>query len=145
MAKDQNAWAACREAFALGDTLKHAAERLGLSYQAVKKRSSREKWPSPAKLAAAAPILSGCELAAETWAQRGERHRLTLFTLVAEALAKAQPEALTSWADIERAARIGDKAAGLERAAPAVHVLFSAGCGDSLPFVETLEETAQRQ
>ena len=41
MAKDQNAWAACREAFALGNTLKHAAERLGLSYQAVKKRSSR--------------------------------------------------------------------------------------------------------
>jgi hypothetical protein len=115
-------WAACREAYALGDTLKHAAERLGLSYQAVKKRSSREKWPSPSKLPPSR--ISGAELAAETWAQRGDLHRLRVFELISAALEQAVPDKLTSWADIERAARIGDRATGGEKDAPLISFCF---------------------
>lgn len=72
-------WAACREDYALWDTLKHAAERLGLSYQAVKKRSGREKWLSPSKLPPSR--FSGAELAAETWAQREKLRRLRVYEL----------------------------------------------------------------
>jgi hypothetical protein len=115
-------WAACREAYALGDTLKHAAERLGLSYQAVKKRASRQRWACPAKLPPA-PV-SGAELTAETWARRGELHRLRVFELVSAALAGAVPDKLTSWADIERAARIGDRAVASEKDAPLVSLCF---------------------
>jgi hypothetical protein len=115
-------WAACREAYALGDTLKHAAERLGLSYHAVKKRASREKWPCPAKLPPA-PI-SGAELAAETWAKRGELHRLQVYELISAALAQAVPDKLTAWADIERAARIGDRTVAAEKEAPVVSLCF---------------------
>lgn len=115
-------WAACREAYALGDTLKHAAERLGLSYQAVKKRASRERWACPSKLPPA-PV-SGAELAAETWAKRGELHRLQVYELISAALAQAVPDKLTSWADIERAARIGDRAVEADKEAPLVSLCF---------------------
>ena len=133
---NEQAWGACREAYALGDSLRHAASRLGLNYEAVKKRAQRQRWPSPAMLTKATPkpCLSGAEIAAETWAARGELHRLTVWELVASALRSAAPARLESWADIERAARLGDKATGLERTAPVVALNFP--CGGDAGFID---------
>jgi hypothetical protein len=78
---NEQAWGACREAYALGDSLRHASSRLGLNYETVKKRAQRQRWPSPAMLTKAkpSPCLSGADIAAETWAARGELHRLTVW------------------------------------------------------------------
>ncbi len=133
---NEKAWGACRKAYALGDSLRHAASRLGLNYEAVKKRAQRQRWPSPAMLTKAtpSPCMSGAEIAAETWAARGELHRLTVWELVAAALGSAAPARLESWADIERAARLGDKATGLERTVPVVALTFP--CGGDAGFID---------
>ena len=60
-------------------------------------------------------VLSGAEIAAERWAARGKPHRLTVWELVAAALRSATLARLERWADIEMAARLGDKATGLEK------------------------------
>jgi hypothetical protein len=129
MAKQMDPWAACREAVALGVTLRQAAETYGLSYGAAKMRASREKWPRPADLSPApqpgtpAP-LPPVALAAQSWAERGEMHRAAIFKLASEAIAKAKPRKLEDWSDIERAARLADRAAGLDRPAPAISLHF---------------------
>lgn len=125
----QDPWAACREAVALGVGLKQAATTYGLSYSAAKTRASREKWPSPLKVAAAADALKAsaqppATLAAQSWAERGEQHRAAVFKLASEALAKARPRKLEEWADIERAARLADRAAGLDKPAPLLTLQF---------------------
>ena len=125
-------WAACREAVALGVGLKQAATTYGLSYSAAKTRASREKWPTPLKVAAAADALKAAAqppatLAAQSWAERGEAHRAAVFKLASEALARAKPRRLEEWADIERAARIADRAAGLDKPAAAVNICFPEG------------------
>lgn len=124
-------WAACREAVALGVGLKQAATTYGLSYSAAKTRASREKWPTPLKVAAAADALKAAAqppatLAAQSWAERGEQHRAAVFKLASEALAKARPRRLEEWADIERAARLADRAAGLDKPAALVSIQFPA-------------------
>lgn len=129
MPKPLDPWAACREAVALGVTLKQAAETYGLSYGAAKMRASREKWPKPSDLAPApkpgtpAP-LPPVALASQSWAERGEQHREVVFKLAQQALAKAKPRRLEEWADIERAARLADRAAGLDKPQAAVNICF---------------------
>jgi len=76
----------------------------------------------PSKLPPA-PV-SGAELAAETWAKLGELHRLQVYELISAALAQAVPDKLTCWADIERAARIGDRAVVADKEAPLVSLCF---------------------
>jgi hypothetical protein len=122
-------WAACREAVALGAGLKQAATTYGLSYSAVKTRACREKWPTPAKVSAAADALKAAAqppatVAAQSWAERGEMHRVAVFRMASEALAKAKPRRLEEWADIERAARLADRAAGLDKPAPLLALQF---------------------
>jgi hypothetical protein len=129
MPKPFDPWAACREAVALGVTLKQAAVTYGLSYGAAKMRASREKWPKPSDLAPApkpstpAP-LPPVALASQSWAERGETHRLVVFEMARKALQAAKPRRLEEWADIERAARLADRAAGLDKPANAINLHF---------------------
>ena len=118
-------WSAAREAVALGVSLKDAAAAYGLSHMAVRKRASREKWPQPLKLAQEAAAVTPPSLVAkQSWAERGETHREMVFKLASEAIAKAKPRRLEEWADIERAARLADRAAGLDKPAPMVSLHF---------------------
>ena len=129
MPKPLDPWAACREAVALGVTLRQAAETYGLSYGAAKMRASREKWPRPADLSPApqpgtpAP-LPPVALASQSWAERGEQHRAQVFELARKALQAAKPRRLEEWADIERAARLADRAAGLDKPQPVLSLHF---------------------
>jgi hypothetical protein len=121
-----DAWSAAREAVALGVPIKQAAETYGLSYAAARKRAEREAWPRPEKLAPPPPSVAPSQLAAQSWAERGEQHRAAVFKLASEALAKARPRRLEEWADIERAARLADRAAGLDKPAALVSIAFPA-------------------
>jgi hypothetical protein len=63
-------------------------------------------------------------LASQSWAERGEQHRAQVFELARKALQAAKPRKLEDWADIERAARLADRAAGLDKPAPAISLHF---------------------
>ena len=120
-----DAWSAAREAAALGVPFRQIAETYGLSLEAVRKRAQRDKWPRPEKLAPPPPpSVPPSALAAQSWAERGEQHRAAVFRLASEALARAKPRRLEEWADIERAARLADRAAGLDKPAALVSIQF---------------------
>lgn len=122
-------WSAAREAVALGVPPRRVAETYGMTFAALRQRMSREKWPRPEQLTGQPPppVAQPSQLAAQSWAEKGEMHRAAVFKLVSEALAKAKPRKLEEWADIERAARIADRAAGLDKPAPAVNICFPEG------------------
>jgi hypothetical protein len=57
--------------------------------------------------------------------------------LVERALAAANVPAPDNWGDLERAVRIGDRAAGLEKQAPAIQLTFPhIQSSEDLPFIE---------
>jgi hypothetical protein len=133
-------WAACREAVALGVPIKEAAERYSLGYAAARKRATREKWATPRRMSQTiqnTPPPPPSEVAAASWQERGEQHRRTVMSLVERALGAANLPPPENWADLERAARIGDRAAGLEKQAPAITLAFPiATSSEPLPFYE---------
>lgn len=118
-------WQAAREAVALGATLRHVSDTYGMTYDSIKQRVHREKWPRPEQLSLAS-VQSPLVTAAQSWQQRGEQHRTTIFAMTQRALAAVAdcPPELTNWSDIERASRLADKAAGLEQAQPMVSLTF---------------------
>jgi hypothetical protein len=122
-------WTAAREAAALGVSLREISAHYGLTLAAVRKRAHRERWPRPDALpspASPTPVTQPSQLAAQSWAERGEMHRAAMFKLASEALAKAKPRRLEDWSDIERAARLADRAAGLDKPAALVSIAFPA-------------------
>ena len=129
----------------LGVSLKQAAEQYGLSYGAAKMRASREKWPKPASLAPKPGTekpdpLPPVALAAQSWAERGELHRDLVFKLAHKAIKSAAPKQLEDWADIERAVRIADRAAGLDKAAPIISINFPDGLSsETKPVLDVLD------
>lgn len=118
-------WQAAREAVALGATLRHVSETYGMTYDSLKQRVHRERWPRPEQLSLAA-VQSPLVTAAQSWQQKGEAHRVQVFAMASRALAAIAdtPPDLTNWSDIERAARLADKAAGLEQVQPMVSLTF---------------------
>lgn len=127
-------WQAAREAIALGASIKHVSESYGASVDAIKQRIHREKWPRPEQIAPP-PAPSPLVIAAQSWQQKGEQHRTQVFTMASRALAAIAdtPPDLTNWADIERAARLADKAAGLDVAAPVVSLTFPSVQSSEVP------------
>ena len=109
---------------ALGASLRDAAEAYGVTLEAIRKRAQRESWPRPEMLAS--HPVQPLAVAAQSWAQKGEAHRVQVFAMASRALASIAdtPPDLTNWADIERAARLADRAAGLDQSAPVVSLTF---------------------
>lgn len=118
-------WQAAREAVALGASLRHVSETYGMTYDSLKQRAHRERWPRPEQISTA-HLPSPLVTAAQTWQQKGEAHRTQVFAMASRALAAIAdtPPDLTNWSDIERAARLADRAAGLDQAAPVVSLTF---------------------
>ena len=139
-------WAACREAVALGVPMKEAAERYGLSYSNARQRATREKWATPRRMSqvqTSAPPPPPSEVAAASWAEQGEQHRRRIMGIVNRALEGATLPSPENWADLERAARIGDRAAGLEKQTPAITLAFPiAHSSEGLPFYEASTDFA---
>jgi transcriptional regulator with XRE-family HTH domain len=130
-------WTKAREAVALGMSQREVAERYGLSYEAIRKRAQREEWPTPSRLLASHEVPTPAAIVAASWQERGEAHRRRIMDIVDNALSRANVAPPENWADLERAARIGDRAAGLEKAAPAITLAFPiATSGEGSPFYE---------
>jgi len=139
---DEQTWRLAREAVALGLTIKEAAERYGLPYDAARKRAERQKWPTKARIVASVAPESR-EVVAASWAEQGEQHRRRIMGIVNRALEGAVLASPENWADLERAARIGDRAAGLEKQAPAITLAFPiAASGEVSPFYEASSDFA---
>ena len=123
-------WQAARDAYLLGATLKDISAQYGLSYQALKSRAQRNKWPKPASVGETPPsaaLAPPAAVAGRSLAQRGEAHKLRIAELVEQALAAALPPALNSWQDIAIAAKLGNTALGLDAPAqPVVSLNFPA-------------------
>ena len=133
MAAQTPNWRAAREAVALGASLRDAAEAYGVTLEAIRKRAQRESWPRPEMLAS--HPVQPLAVAAQSWAQKGEQHRNQIFSMAQRALASIAdcPPELTNWSDIERAARLADRAAGLDQAAPVVSLTFPSVQSSELP------------
>lgn len=130
-------WAACRESVALGLSVREAAEKHGLPYAGARKRAEKEHWPTQTRKLAMARKVAPLEAVAQSWAEQGEQHRRRVMGIVNRALENLNLPAPENWADLERAARIGDRAAGLEKQAPAVTLNFpSLQSGEDSPFIE---------
>jgi lambda repressor-like predicted transcriptional regulator len=140
MAQKLTNWQAAREAVALGASMRHAAETYGVTYTALKTRALREQWSKPEQLAAVAPVVA----AAQSWQQKGEQHRTQIFAMAQRALSAIAdtPPELTNWSDIERAARLADRAAGLDAAQPVVSLTFPSLNSSEVPaFVDISTNT----
>ena len=124
MAVQSPNWRAAREAVALGASLRDTAAAYGVTVDAIRKRAQRESWPRPEMLTS--HPVQPLAVAAKSWAEKGEAHRSQIFAMAQRALSAISdtPPDLTNWADIERAARLADRAAGLEQSAPVVSLTF---------------------
>jgi hypothetical protein len=115
-------WELAKEAVCSHGILqKEAAARYGLSYDALRQRSAREKWPTMEKLSRVVTEKSlnekKLEMAAETWLEKGEIHRGMAFKVAHKAVKQAMlaPPEVKDWADLERADKMARRAAGLEQ------------------------------
>lgn len=153
-------WQSIRRCAELGVPLKDIAAKFGIQYEAVKKRSQREQWLTPAKIeqaraaVAPAPAQPGLvppsslppskeapdssAIVAGTIAEMGAQLQTTVLSKTLAALRKADLASLpiNSWQDAKLATEVGLKVAGLESSqGPAVSLVFT-GTGDLPPLVE---------
>lgn len=125
-------WRQARDAYALGATLKDIATQYGIAYYTLREKARTESWPTPDKLPP--PSIPAAQIAADSLASRGERHRLRIAELVEQALAAALPPALNNWSDIAIAAKLGNTALGLDQPAqPVVSLTFPASSSSEAP------------
>lgn len=97
-----------------------AAKKMGVSVAALRQRAYRERWLSPERVRKAAGVLCRVmpeevlEDAADSWRERGDRHRLRVFDLAHEALQRADLPAPKTWRDAQVADNMARKAIGLD-------------------------------
>ena len=125
----KDTWRQARDAVCLGASLKDVAEAYGIKYETLKWKAREEDWPRPDKLPPPPPCLTAPVVASRSLAQRGEAHRLMIADMVERALQQAAiaPPALESWSDIATAAKLGDKALGIDSPSSIVSINFPAG------------------
>ena len=124
-----------------GTTYREAAEQFRITEAVIRKRASRDKWPTPRAVKEKArelmvikrkaqdgqhqPIVPVSQRVtnelvsakmAENWLEKGECHRALAFEMAHSALQKTskRPPKLQDWQDIERADKMARRAVGLE-------------------------------
>lgn len=124
-AHSNDQWTLAKDAYLLGADMRDISAKSGISKRQIFNRAKAESWPRPSRLECSkAPAAL---IAKESFEKRGALHRERIANLVEQALAKALPPALESWADIERAHKLGLDAYGLNQAqAPLVSIAFPA-------------------
>jgi hypothetical protein len=94
-----------------------ASVKFGVKANTIAQKAKREGW-KVTELAKAeiARVKALSNAVKESWAERGERHRSTMFDLASRAIADAKVGAPKNWRDLETADKIARRAAGLEDA-----------------------------
>ena len=135
--KTRAVWDKAREAVALGMAMPEVAKRFNLPLHGLRKRAQREEWPTKERILATSPTVEAREALVQSWAEQGEAHRRRIMGIVNRSLKNLNMPAPENWADLERAARIGDRAAGLEKQTPAITLAFPiATSSEGSPFYE---------
>jgi hypothetical protein len=134
---DPHAVAAAKLAVAGGSTIKSAADRFGLSFEALRKRAQREKWPSAARVnreaeriittrateALAEPIAENASRYTENLSRAGVRFSETVAGLDGQELLKRSR-------DIAALDGVARKALGLDQEKPNANAINIAVLGD---------------
>lgn len=125
-----------------GLTIKEAADKFGVDYEALRKRSQREKWVTiqrmddevqkareKLRMSRMSQTPSASTVVIETIAERGEKFRSLALAVAQRGMERAKVANLDveSWDDVKKITEIGAKAAGLDKGEGAsVTVLFGA-------------------
>lgn len=110
---------------------KDAAAKYALSYDALRQRCVRERWPLPEKVEKLVTQASHNALLAanraENWSEKGELHRVLAFKVAQKAMesVSAAPPEVKDWSDVERIDKIARRAAGLDTAETTVQANVS--------------------
>ena len=126
-------WKAVEAAICIGGLgYSECGRKFGISPYAIMQRAKRNRWPVPSLIAKRAETLhrgrsrahqeqrSGneevIEIAAQSWAERGEQHRALTFNLAHSELKAASKRGLPieDWSAAEKADRMARRAAGLD-------------------------------
>lgn len=112
---------AARLAVAGGATVREAADKLGVNYEALRKRALRERWVCPQRVAREAEkriTEHATRITAESRAERGARYEAHIATAAEKFAAKAAEmdadELLTRAGSVEKLDRVGRKVFGLD-------------------------------
>lgn len=99
----------------LGGSFADAAAKFNVKESSVRNLAKRGGWTQRAIKADRENLISKVtRVATETWAEKSEAHRLKMFGMASEALAKAKLKAPQNWRDVETVDRIARRAAGLD-------------------------------
>jgi transposase-like protein len=140
---DPEKLAAAKLIVASGATIKETTDRLGIDYQATKKRAWREGWPSGKRIAREADKLvtqQATQVAASSRVERGQRYE-QLLSMAAERFAQRAAELdaetlITKAAGIERMDKVSRRTLGLDGDKPDPNQVNIAllGSYSDLPF-----------
>lgn len=98
-----------------------ASKQFGVPEPTIRQRSHREQWPMPERVSRIVTRVAEnallAEKMAETWAEKGEKHRALAFSLASRAMEAAMqaPPEVKDWADLERVDKMARRAAGLDQ------------------------------
>ena len=98
-----------------GLSYEEAAKKFGVKANTIGQKAKREGWKvtdlQKAEVERAKALSSAVK---ESWAERGENHRRTMFDLASRAIEASSLAAPKNWRDMETADKIARRAAGLE-------------------------------
>lgn len=153
---EETRWILAKEAVCkLGLNQREAAEKYGLSYEALRKKCQREEWPIPVRVAQAVPIVSQNRIIAlkeaETWLEKGERSRAMTWKLTEKHLSRLaeRPDSappVESWSDVAQIVKLNRQAAGLDTSETTVAQTFNfamLGQDSPEPIIEIQSEKGE--
>lgn len=97
-----------------------AERKFGVKADTIRKHARRGQWPTPYAIVRRARELAkpsrALDSAAESWNERGEKHRELAFEKTNESIKKFRIRAPANFRELEAADKVARRAAGLENA-----------------------------
>lgn len=141
-------WDSIERACIAGLPFKEVARRFEVPHGTLIKRASRHKWPTPTRVRQRANELAVksanvAQTVAETWMERGEDHRKTVFELAHKSIKRMKPRTPKNWKEADIADKMARRAAGLENAEVVQQTLIQINETDEQPIEATSSEISQ--
>lgn len=113
-------WETVKLACVAGMTYFEASKHFGIKKNTINAYSLRHAWPTPPRIHAArlkrldSQGIAVTNALLDTWANRGEIHRNTIYSMASKAITGAKMQTVKSWKDAEIADKMARRAAGLD-------------------------------